>query len=226
MSGLSRYLFQMDKRTACRGQDAIVESKPPGLLIGYARVSTNEQKLDLQMDALLAAGCPPGRIYSDKASGGPGAKRPGFAAAIKACRSGDTLVVWKLDRLGRSLMEVLAVFEKLNAKGAGIRVLTEQIDTSTAMGRFVMHILASLAEMERGLIVERTKAGLEAGRKRGRVGGRQPKLTPEQNAQGIAMMKAGMSPAKIAEKLGVARSTIYGRIRGEWAPQLVEGAGK
>lgn len=199
---------------------------PDGLLIGYARVSTNEQKLDLQMDALLAAGCEPGRIYTDKASGGPGAKRPGFAAAIKACRSGDTLVVWKLDRLGRSLMEVLAVFEKLNAKGAGIKVLTEQIDTTSAMGRFVMHILASLAEMERGLIVERTKAGLEAGRRRGRVGGRQPKLTPEQNKEGIAMLKAGMPPAKIAEKLGVARSTIYGRIRGEWAPEIVEGAGK
>ena len=201
-------------------------AEPEGLLIGYARVSTNEQKLDLQMDALHAAGVAPGRIYSDKASGGPGAKRPGFAAAIKACRSGDTLVVWKLDRVGRSLMEVLAVFETLNAKGAGIKVLTEQIDTSTAMGRFVMHILASLAEMERGLIVERTKAGLEAGRKRGRVGGRLPKLTPEQNKEGIAMFKAGMSPAKIAEKLGVARSTIYGRIRGEWAPEITGSAGK
>jgi DNA invertase Pin-like site-specific DNA recombinase len=197
-----------------------------GLLIGYARVSTHEQKLDLQMDALIAAGCDPARIYSDKASGGPGAKRPGFAAAIKACRSGDTLVVWKLDRLGRSLMEVLAVFQRLNEKGAGIKVLTEQIDTSTAMGRFVMHILASLAEMERGLIVERTKAGLDAGRRRGRVGGRKPKLTPEQDAEGIRMHKAGMSPAKIAKALGVARSTIYGRISGAWAPEIVRGGGK
>jgi DNA invertase Pin-like site-specific DNA recombinase len=197
-----------------------------GILIGYARVSTNDQKLDLQMDALIAAGVEESRIYTDKASGGPGAKRPGFANAIKACRSGDTLVVWKLDRLGRSLMEVLAVFQRLNEKGAGIKVLTEQIDTSTAMGRFVMHILASLAEMERGLIVERTKAGLEAGRKRGRVGGRKAALTPEQDEQGIAMVKAGMPPAKIAEKLGVARSTIYGRISGSWAPKLVGKAGE
>jgi DNA invertase Pin-like site-specific DNA recombinase len=196
------------------------------LLIGYARVSTNDQKLDLQMDALLAAGVEPGRIYTDKASGGPGAKRPGFAAAMKACRSGDTLVVWKLDRIGRSLMEVLAVFERLNAKGAGVKVLTEQIDTSTAMGRFVMHILGALAEMERGLIRERTMAGLAAGKARGRVGGRKPSLTEEKAEQAIAMLQAGNSPAKVAKAVGVGKSTIYARIAGEWAPRLVGSGGK
>jgi DNA invertase Pin-like site-specific DNA recombinase len=197
-----------------------------GLLIGYARVSTNDQKLDLQMDALLAAGVHPDRVYSDKASGGPGAKRPGWAAAMKACRSGDTLVVWKLDRIGRSLMEVLAVFERLNAKGAGVKVLTEQIDTSTVTGRFVMHILAALAEMERGLIRERTMAGLAAGKARGRVGGRKPSLTPEKEAEAIAMLQAGNSPTKVAKAVGVGKSTIYARIAGDWAPRLVGSGGK
>lgn len=197
-----------------------------GLLIGYARVSTSDQKLDLQMDALLAAGVHPDRIYTDKASGGPGAKRPGWAAAMKACRSGDTLVVWKLDRIGRSLMEVLVVFERLSLKGAGVRVLTEQIDTGTAMGRFVMHILAALAEMERGLIRERTMAGLAAGKARGRVGGRKPSLTAEKAEQAIAMLQAGNSPTKVAKAVGVGKSTIYSRIQGEWAPRLVGSAGK
>jgi DNA invertase Pin-like site-specific DNA recombinase len=202
----------------------MAETEPT--LIGYARVSTTDQRLDLQMDALLAAGVQPTRTYTDKASGGPGAKRPGFAAAMKACRSGDTLVVWKLDRIGRSLMEVLAVFERLSAKGAGVKVLTEQIDTSTAMGRFVMHILGALAEMERGLIRERTMAGLAAGRARGRVGGRKPSLTPEQAEQAIAMIQAGNSPPSVARALGVGKSTIYSRIAGEWAPRLVGNAGK
>ena len=202
----------------------MADTKP--LLIGYARVSTTDQKLDLQMDALAVAGVEPNRIYTDKASGGPGAKRPGFAAAMKACREGDTLVVWKLDRLGRSLMEVLQVFERLAAKGAGVRVITDQIDTSTAMGRFVMHILAALAEMERGLIIERTMAGLAAGRARGRVGGRKKSLTPEKEAEAIAMLNAGATPREVAAKLGVGKSTIYTRMQTDWAPQITEGAGK
>lgn len=199
---------------------------PEPLLIGYARVSTADQKLDLQMDALAKAGVQPGRIYTDTASGGPGAKRPGFAAAMKACRAGDTLVVWKLDRLGRSLMEVLIVFERLAAKGAGVLVLTDKIDTTTAMGRFVMHILAALAEMERGLIIERTMAGLAAGKARGRVGGRKPSLTPEKEDEAIAMLRAGARPADVAKALKVGKSTIYAKMGGDWAPQLQEGAGK
>lgn len=197
-----------------------------GLLIGYARVSTEDQKLDLQIDALLREGVQRTRIYTDKASGGPGVSRPGFAAAVKACRSGDVLVVWKLDRLGRSLIEVLEVCQKLEGKGAGLRVITDKIDTSSAMGRFVLHILASLAEMERGLIVERTKAGLAAAKARGRVGGRRRTVTPEQEAQAIAMLRAGHDVPSVAEAIGVSKSLIYQRARGEWAPRIAEGGGK
>lgn len=197
-----------------------------GLLIGYARVSTSDQNLDLQMDALRREGVAEGRIYTDKASGGPGTARPGFAAAQRACRRGDTLVVWKLDRLGRSLLEVLEVCQRLEKKGAGLRVITDKIDTSTAMGRFVLHILAALAEMERGLIVERTKAGLAAAKARGRVGGRRRTVTPEQEAQAIAMLRAGHDVPAVAEAIGVSTSLIYQRARGEWAPRIAEGGGK
>lgn len=197
-----------------------------GLLIGYARVSTEDQKLDLQTDALAREGVPSSRIYSDKASGGPGVNRPGFAAAMKACRKGDTLVVWKLDRLGRSLIEVLEVCQRLERKGAGLRVITDKIDTTTAMGRFVLHILAALGEMERGLIVERTKAGLAAAKARGRVGGRKRTVTAEQEAQAIAMLRAGNSIPSVADAIGVSKSLIYQRARDEWAPRIAEGGGK
>jgi DNA invertase Pin-like site-specific DNA recombinase len=198
-----------------------------GLLIGYARVSTGDQKLDLQRDALAKEGVKPGRIFEDTASGGPGVKRPGFAAAINACRRGDTLVVWKLDRLGRSLMEVLEVCARLEKKGAGLRVITDKIDTSTAMGRFVLHILAALAEMERGLIVERTRAGLSTAKARGRVGGRKPwKMDAEKEERAIAMLRAGHDVPAVAEAVGVSTSLIYQRARGVWAPRIAEGAGK
>ncbi len=197
-----------------------------GLLIGYARVSTEDQKLDLQTDALGREGVAANRIYSDKASGGPGVNRPGFAAAMKACRKGDTLVVWKLDRLGRSLIEVLEVCQRLERKGAGLRVITDKIDTTTAMGRFVLHILAALGEMERGLIVERTKAGLAAAKARGRVGGRKRTVTAEQEAQAIAMLRAGNSIPSVADAIGVSKSLIYQRARDEWAPRIAEGGGK
>jgi DNA invertase Pin-like site-specific DNA recombinase len=197
-----------------------------GLLIGYARVSTEDQKLDLQTDALTREGVSPTRIYSDKASGGPGVVRPGFAAAMKACRKGDTLVVWKLDRLGRSLIEVLEVCQRLEAKGAGLRVITDKIDTSSAMGRFVLHILAALAEMERGLIVERTKAGLAAAKARGRVGGRRRTVTAEQEAEAIRLLRANTPIPEVAAAIGVSTSLIYQRARGEWAPRIAEGGGK
>ena len=196
------------------------------LLIGYARVSTDEQKLDLQADALAREGVPANRVYSDKASGGPGVVRPGFAAAMKACRAGDTLVVWKLDRLGRSLVEVAGVLERLKKKGANLRVITDRIDTSGPMGMFVFHILAALAEMERGLIVERTKAGLAAAKARGRVGGRKRTVTAQQEAQAIAMLRAGNSIPSVAEASGVSKSLNYQRARDEWAPRIAEGGGK
>jgi DNA invertase Pin-like site-specific DNA recombinase len=197
-----------------------------GLLIGYARVSTQDQKLDLQMDALRKDGVEQGRIYTDKASGGPGVSRPGFVAAMKACRKGDTLVVWKLDRLGRSLMEVLEVCQSLERKGAGLRVITDKIDTNSAMGRFVLHILAALAEMERGLIVERTRAGLKAAKERGRIGGRRRQVTPEMETKAIRLLRAGKPIPEVAAAIGVSRSLIYQRARDEWAPRIAEGTGK
>lgn len=197
-----------------------------GLLIGYGRVSTSEQNLDLQLDAFRKEGVT--RVFTDKASGGPGTKRPGFAAAIKACRAGDTLVVWKLDRLGRSLMEVLEVCQRLEKKGAGLMVITEKIDTGSAMGRFVLHILAALAEMERGLIIERTKAGLASAKARGRVGGRRRwKTSPETDAKAIKMLRGGALPSEVATHFGVSVSLIHQRMRtDEWQAQLAEGAGK
>ena len=198
-----------------------------GALIGYARVSTSDQKMDLQRDALLKEGVLPKRIFTDTASGGPGTKRPGFAAAKRACRRGDVLVVWKLDRLGRSLMEVLAVCQDLERRGAGLRVITEKIDTTSAMGRFVLHILAALAEMERELIRERTRAGLSAAKARGRVGGRKRTVTEEQAEEAIRLLRAGaLSVPEIAAKVGVSTSLIYTRARGEWAPRITEGCGK
>jgi DNA invertase Pin-like site-specific DNA recombinase len=196
-----------------------------GLLIGYARVSTEDQRLDLQHDALAREGVPAARIYSDKASGGPGVKRPGFAAAMKACRKGDTLVVWKLDRLGRSLIEVLEVCQRLEKRGAGLRVITDKIDTTTAMGRFVLHILAALGEMERSLIVERTKAGLAAAKARGRVGGRRRTVTPEQEAEAIRLLRDDTPIPEVAAAIGVSKSLIYQRARGDWAHRIAEGAG-
>ena len=193
-----------------------------GLLIGYARVSTEDQKLDLQTDALAKAGVQQSRIYSDHASGGPGTARPGFKAALRACRKGDTLVVWKLDRLGRSLLEVLTVCEGLKAKGVELRILTESIDTGTVMGRFMLHLLAALAEMERGLIIERTKAGLEAARSRGRIGGRIRTVTAADERKAIRLLRAGKPVPEVARALGVSKSLIYHRARGEWAPRIAK----
>lgn len=191
-----------------------------GLLIGYARVSTEDQKLDLQKDALAKAGVAPGRIFEDVASGGPGVSRPGFNAALRACRKGDTLVVWKLDRLGRSLLEVLQTCEALERRGARLHVITENIDPSSVMGRFMLHLLAALAEMERGLIVERTKAGLAAAKARGRVGGRIRTVTPADEARAIKLLRAGVGVAQVARDLGVSKSLIHQRRRGEWAPRI------
>src|SRR5689334_2244377 len=141
-------------------------------LIGYARVSTSEQNLGLQLDALKEAGCR--RVFEETASGGAKA-RPRLREALEFLRPGDTLVVWKLDRLARSLQQLIETIEELHKRGCGFRSLTEAIDTTTAGGRLIFHIFGALAEFERGIIRERTLAGLEAARARGRKGGR-PKL--------------------------------------------------
>lgn len=173
--------------------------------IGYARVSTEDQRMDLQRDALTAAGCE--KIFTDTASGAKAA-RPGLAEALAFARKGDVLVVWRLDRLGRSLPELVKVVGELEAAGVGFESITERIETSSAAGRLVFHVFAALAEFERRLIVERTHAGLEAARARGRKGGR-PALSPEKVAAIQAMAAGNRSVSEICKALKIGRSTLY-----------------
>jgi DNA invertase Pin-like site-specific DNA recombinase len=179
--------------------------------IGYARVSRDEQTLDLQTDALKAANCE--RIYTDKASGAL-ASRPGLDKALEQLRPGDTLVVWRLDRLGRSLKHLIEVVEDLNAKGIGFASLTESIDTTTSNGKLIFHIFCSLAEFERNIIRERTMAGLAAARARGRKGGRKQAIAQKKIAtvQHLADTSTD-SIADICKSLGISRSTYYRRTR-------------
>lgn len=173
--------------------------------IGYARVSTDDQRMDLQRDALTAAGCE--KVFTDTASGAKAA-RPGLAEALAFARKGDVLVVWRLDRLGRSLPELVKVVGELEAAGVGFESVTERIGTSSAAGRLVFHVFAALAEFERRLIVERTHAGLEAARARGRKGGR-PALPPEKVAAIQAMAAGNRSVSEICKALKIGRSTLY-----------------
>lgn len=161
------------------------------MLIGYVRVSTNDQNTALQRDALERSGCE--LIFEDKMSGRT-AERPGLKKLLKRLSPEDTLVVWKLDRLGRSMRNLVILVEELKQRSVNFRSLTDSIDTSTPMGRFFFHVMGALAEMERELIVERTRAGLVAARAQGRIGGRRPKLTPEQWAQAGRLIAAGESP--------------------------------
>lgn len=177
------------------------------MLIGYARVSTLDQNPALQIDALQAAGCE--RVFVEQASGAQ-RDRPELARALDIARSGDTLIVWRLDRLARSLKQLIETVEGLDDRGVKFRSLTEAIDTTTSGGRLVFQIFGALAEFERALIRERTSAGLAAARARGRRGGRPPALT----AQDIKAAKAMMTDPEItmdqvAEKMGVASSTLY-----------------
>jgi DNA invertase Pin-like site-specific DNA recombinase len=183
-------------------------------LIGYMRVSKADgsQVLDLQRDALRAAGVSERHLYSDTASGKQD-DRPGLAACLQALREGDTLVVWKLDRLGRSLRHLVNVVHDLTSSGIGLKVLTGQgaaIDTTTPAGKLVFGIFASLAEFERDLISERTRAGLASARARGRKGGRRPKMTPAKLRLAIAAMgKPETNVGDLCLELGVTRSTLY-----------------
>ena len=180
-----------------------------GQRIGYARVSTDDQNLDLQLDALHKAGIGDDRLYSDTASG-KDAERKELAACLKALREGDTLVVWRLDRLGRSLPDLVRIVGELEQKGVSFESLTEKIETGSAAGKLVFHVFAALAEFERNLIRERTRAGLVAARARGRAGGRKPKLTEAQIKEINEMVDAQKLPiGRIAELYGVSRTTIY-----------------
>jgi len=175
--------------------------------IGYARVSTDDQTLDLQRDALRVAGCT--SLYEEQASGKTAA-RPQLDACLKALRAGDTLVVWRLDRLGRSLRDLIDLTTTMQASGIEFESLTERIETTSPSGRLVFHLFASLAEFERNLIRERTVAGLKAARARGRLGGRPKKLSTKNLRTIESLLKSGDIPiATIAEQFGISRSTIY-----------------
>lgn len=178
------------------------------MLIGYARVSTDDQDLSLQRDALNAIGC--GRIFTDTISGAK-AERPGLTLALDHCRAGDTLVVWRLDRLGRSLTNLIELMTLFNKREIGFKSLNEQIDTTTSGGRLVFHIFGALGEFERELIRERTRAGLAAARARGRQGGRPKKLdSPKKVAMAQALYDQGThSINDICQTLGVSRATLY-----------------
>lgn len=182
-------------------------------LIGYARVSTDDQRLDLQLAALAGAGVRDDDVWSDKASG-LRSDRPGLAGALKACRRGDVLVVWRLDRLARSTAELLKIGERLQAAGVGLRSLTEHLDTSTATGKLIFTVIAAMAEFERNLISERTRAGMKAARDRGRRGGRPAKLTDRQLGMAeLLLADPGTTAQQVAEQFGVHRGTLYRALR-------------
>jgi DNA invertase Pin-like site-specific DNA recombinase len=177
------------------------------MLIGYARVSTTDQNLDLQRDALNKAGCD--RIFEEEASGARD-DRPQLAAAMSHLRQGDTLCVWKLDRLGRTLRSLIDFTTGLRERGIEFRSLTDGIDTSTPAGRFFFHVMGALAEMERDLIRERINAGLTAARARGRNGGRRPKMTAKQIEQARKLLDdRSITIKEVAERMGVTRATVY-----------------
>lgn len=175
--------------------------------IGYARVSTDDQNLDLQRDALTRTGCV--TIYEETA-GGKSASRPELEQCLKALRGGDTLVVWRLDRLGRSLPDLIHIVADLDRRGIGFESMSEKVETSSAAGRLVFHVFAALAEFERNLIRERTHAGLAAARARGRAGGRKPKLDERQVREIRRLITdPSISVSQIAERYKVSRTTVY-----------------
>ncbi|WMY80084.1 recombinase family protein [Citricoccus sp. I39-566] len=184
------------------------------MLVGYMRVSKADgtQTTDLQRDALLAAGVEPEALYEDKASGKKD-DRPHLTACLKALRDGDTLMVWKLDRLGRDLRHLVNIVHELTERGVGLKVLTGQgaaIDTTTASGKLVFGIFAALAEFERELISERTKAGLASARARGRTGGRPHKMTPAKIRLAMASMgNRDTNVGALCKELGITRQTLY-----------------
>lgn len=180
--------------------------------IGYARVSTTEQNLTLQTDALGAAGCE--RIFVETASGAQ-RDRPELIKALDYMRPGDTLVVWKLDRLARSMRQLIDTVELLQSKGMGFRSLTEAIDTTTAGGMLVFHVFAALAQFERAMIRERTRAGLAAARARGRKGGRPPKLSQVKLRIAKTLLRdTEISVVEVAQHVGVSPATLYRRLPG------------
>jgi DNA invertase Pin-like site-specific DNA recombinase len=177
------------------------------MLLGYARVSTDDQNLDLQRDALNGAGCE--RLFEDRLSA-VRADRPGLKLLLEVARSGDTVIVWRLDRLARSLKDLISLVERLEASGIGLKSLRELIDTTSSGGKLVFHLFGALAEFERTLIRERTRAGLAAARARGRKGGRPKLLDVDQRALALRLYQERQHPiADICRMMGISKSTLY-----------------
>ncbi len=184
-----------------------------GMNIGYARVSTDEQNLDLQLQALKAAGCK--KIHEDHGVSGAAIERPGLTRALAGAQSGDVLVVWKLDRLGRSLPHLVEVINGLREAGVGFRSLQEQIDTTSAGSRFYLHILAALAEFEREMISELTRASMASARRRGKHIGRPRKLSAQQVTHARELIDSGLETrAAVAALFGVDVATLRRALRG------------
>ncbi len=180
------------------------------MLVGYARVSTQDQNLELQQDALIKTGCQ--KVFEDKVSG-TRAERVGLSKALEQLREGDTLVVWKLDRLGRSVKHLVDMVGELHKQNIQFKSLTDAIDTGTPSGRFFFHVMASLAEMERELTVERTRAGLAVARQLGRKSGRKPKMTTSKVESAKKLLASGIPAKDVAKNLGVSVPTLY-----RWVP--------
>ena len=181
------------------------------MLFGYARVSTEDQNLDLQRDALKAAGCT--TIYEEKVTGKKVDGRQQLAECLRSLRAEDTLIVWKLDRLGRSILDLIKIVTDLQARNVQFRSLTEQIDTSTPTGAFTFHLFSALAELERSRIRERTMAGLSAARARGRNGGSKPKTSPQQDKQMLSLWESQKHTAReIAKQFSISVPTFFRRI--------------
>ena len=181
------------------------------MLVGYARVSTDDQNLNLQRDALDQAGCE--QIFEDQLSGAK-AERPGLHQALQYARAGDTIVVWRLDRLSRSLKDLIEMVTLLESKGIGLKSLQEAIDTSSSSGKLIFHIFGALAEFERNLIRERTQAGLQAARARGRKGGRPKSLNKDKQALAVKLYDEKKHTVdQICEMMGISKPTLYKYIK-------------
>jgi DNA invertase Pin-like site-specific DNA recombinase len=190
-----------------------ISDQPEPHKIGYARVSTADQDLRLQIDALLRDGVSETNIYREFASGAS-KRRPQFSAMMKEIRPGDVVTVWKLDRLGRSLRQMLDTVDRIHKAGAKLRVLTQQIDTSTPSGSLFLRVFGAIAEFERELIRERTFAGLAAARERGRIGGRRPTYTDAQVREAMVIYdRGGTSWEKVAREVGISATRLLARAR-------------
>lgn len=181
-------------------------------LIGYARVSTQDQTPALQLDALAIAGCT--RVFEDCGISGAKTERPGLSQALAYVREGDTLVIWKLDRLGRSMGHLIDTVQELEGRGVGLRSSTEQIDTTTPDGRLIFHIFGALSQFERDLIRERTRAGLSAAAARGRKGGRKPVITPEVLRKAQVLIVQVLNVREAAARLKVGKTALYEALAG------------